>query len=65
MGPSGGVAIKASPVTGRESLEGWETSRLPHLPDNRLIDDGEVFSLTRRKRSTPQKYVSASRTHFC
>jgi hypothetical protein len=27
---------------------GSETSRLPHFPDNQLIDSGEVVSLARR-----------------
>jgi hypothetical protein len=34
--------------------------------DNRLTHGGEVVSLTRRPRSTPQKhYFSASGTNFC
>jgi hypothetical protein len=40
--------------------------RIPHCLDNRLTDGGEVVSLTRRSRSTPQKYyISASGTHLC
>jgi hypothetical protein len=39
---------KAIPVTGRRGPQGCETSRLPHLVDNRLTDCGEVVSLTRR-----------------
>jgi hypothetical protein len=39
---------KAIPVTGRGGPEGCDTSRLPHLLDNRLTDGGEVVSLTRR-----------------
>jgi hypothetical protein len=42
---SKGIAI---PVTGRGGPYGCETSRLPHFLDNRLTDDGEVNSLTRR-----------------
>jgi hypothetical protein len=44
---------KAIPVTGREDPWGCETSRLPHVVDNRLIDGGEVVSLTRRPPFTP------------
>jgi hypothetical protein len=39
---------KAIPVTGRGGPWGCETSRLPHLLDNRFTDGGEVVSLTRR-----------------
>jgi hypothetical protein len=39
--------VKGIPVTGRGGLQGCETSRLPHFRDNRLIDGGEVVSLTR------------------
>jgi hypothetical protein len=42
------VKNKAIPVTG------CETSRLPHLLDNRLSDSSEV-SLTRRPPFTPQE----------
>jgi hypothetical protein len=45
----------AIPVTGREGPEGCETSRLPHLLDNRLTYGGKVASLTRRPPFTPQK----------
>jgi hypothetical protein len=38
---------KAVPVTGRGGPQGCETSRLPHFLDSRLIDGGEVVSLTR------------------
>jgi hypothetical protein len=34
------------PVTGRGDPYGCETSRLPHLLDNRLTDGGAVVSLT-------------------
>jgi hypothetical protein len=40
---------KAIPVTGRGGSQGCETSRLPHFPDNRLTDCGEVVTLTRRQ----------------
>jgi hypothetical protein len=43
----GKVKGKAVPLTGREDRKGCETSRLPHLLDNRLIDGGKVVSLTR------------------
>jgi hypothetical protein len=42
------LPLKIVPVTGREGPEGCETSRLPHVLDNRLIDGGEVVSLTHR-----------------
>jgi hypothetical protein len=38
---------KVIPVTGREGPYGCETSRLQRFLDNRLIDGGEVVSLTR------------------
>jgi hypothetical protein len=53
---------KGIPVTGREGPEGCETSRLPHFPDNRLTDGGEVVSPTRRPPFTPRKIPD---THFC
>jgi hypothetical protein len=37
-------------------------SRLPHFLDNRLIDGGELVSLTSRSLFTPRKIPS---THFC
>jgi hypothetical protein len=46
---------EAIPVTGREGLYGCETSRLPHLLDNRLTDGGKVVSLTSRPPFTPQE----------
>jgi hypothetical protein len=46
---------KAIRVTGREGPYGCEPSRLPHFPDNRLTDGGEVVSLTRRKPFTLQE----------
>jgi hypothetical protein len=39
---------KAIPVTGRGGTYVCETLRLPHFLSNRLTDDGEVVSLTRR-----------------
>jgi hypothetical protein len=46
---------KAIPVTGREGSLGCETSRLPHILNNRLTDGGEVVSLKRRPSFTPQE----------
>jgi hypothetical protein len=37
---------KAVPITGPEGPQVSERSRLPHLLDSRLIDGGEVVSLT-------------------
>jgi hypothetical protein len=39
---------KAIPVTGREGPYVCETSKLPHLLDNRLTDGRDILSLTRR-----------------
>jgi hypothetical protein len=39
---------KAISARGREGLKGCEMLSVPHCPDNRLIDGGEVVSLTRR-----------------
>jgi hypothetical protein len=52
----------AIPVTGRGSPYGCGTSRLSHLLDNRLKDDGKVLSLTRRPPFTHRKIPG---THFC
>jgi hypothetical protein len=46
---------EAIPVTGRAGPQGCETSRLPHVLPNRLTDDGEVVSLTRRPPFTLQE----------
>jgi hypothetical protein len=46
---------KAIPVTAREGTLGYETSRFPHLLDNRLTDGGEFVGLTRRPPFTPQE----------
>jgi hypothetical protein len=43
---------KAIPAAGR----GCEMSRMPHLLDNRLTDGGEVVSIMRWPRPTPQKH---------
>jgi hypothetical protein len=48
------VMIKRK-VTGRESLYGCGTSRLPHFVDSRLAVGGEAVSLTRRPSFTPQE----------
>jgi hypothetical protein len=40
-------------------------SSIPNSLDNWLKDGAEVVSLTRRPRSAPQKYLSASGTLFC
>jgi hypothetical protein len=45
---------KAIPVTGRGGPQGCETSRLPHILDNRLTDGSEAVSLTRRSPYTPR-----------
>jgi hypothetical protein len=49
------VKGKAIPVTGLESPQDCETSRLPHFLDNRLTDCGKTVSLTRRQPFTPQE----------
>jgi hypothetical protein len=53
---------KAIPITGRGVPYGCETSMLPHFLDNRLADDGEVVSLTRRPPFAPRKIPG---TYFC
>jgi hypothetical protein len=40
------------PVTGRGSLQGCETSRIPRSLDNRIMDGCEVVSITCRPRFT-------------
>jgi hypothetical protein len=40
-------------VTGRGGPQGCEMSRLPHFPDNRITDGGEVVSLTSQQHFTP------------
>jgi hypothetical protein len=46
---------RAIPVTGREGPQDCETLRLPLFVDNRLTDDGEIVSLTRRPPFNPQE----------
>jgi hypothetical protein len=53
---------KTIPVTGRRGPYGCETSKLPHFLDNRLREDGEFVSLTRRPPFTSRKIPG---THFC
>jgi hypothetical protein len=55
---------RMSPATGCGGLRGCEMLVILHRVDNRLTDGGEVVSLSHRPRSTPQKRVSASGTHF-
>jgi hypothetical protein len=52
---------KVIPATGRGGPYCCETSRLPHLLENRLTDGGEVVSLTRRPPFTARKIPG---THF-
>jgi hypothetical protein len=54
--------VKVVPVTSREGPLGCETSRHPHLLNSRLIDGGEVMSLTLQPPLTPRKIPG---THFC
>jgi hypothetical protein len=56
------IKTKSIPVTGGVDLCGCDKFRIPHCRDNRLIDGGEVVSLTHRPRSTPQ---TLSGTQFC
>jgi hypothetical protein len=51
---------KVFPVTGRGGPQGCETSRLPHFLNNRLIDDGEVVSRTRRPSFNPRNLLLIS-----
>jgi hypothetical protein len=53
-------------VTGRGGLQGYDMLRITHCLDTRLIDGGEVVSLTHQSCFTPQKHnFSALGTHFC
>jgi hypothetical protein len=53
----GNGTCKAIHVTGRGGPYVCEMSRLPHFLDSRLIDGGEVVSLTRRPATLyPQEY---------
>jgi hypothetical protein len=56
------VKRKAILVIGRGGPYGCETSRLPHLLDNRFTDGSEVDSLTRRSLFIPRKIPG---THLC
>jgi hypothetical protein len=56
------VKGKAIPVTGHDSPQGYETSRLPHFLDNQLTDSYEVVCLTCRPPFNPRKIPGA---HFC
>jgi hypothetical protein len=47
--------VKATPVTGREAPQVYESSRLPHLTENRSIDGGEIVGLTRRPPFTSKE----------
>jgi hypothetical protein len=53
---------KSIHVTGRGSPWSCKTTRLQQFLENRLTDDGEVVSLTRRPPFTPRNIPS---THFC
>jgi hypothetical protein len=59
------IESKAIPVTGRGCLYHCEILRIALCLDSRVTDDGEVVSLTRRQRSTPQKLFPLSGIHFC
>jgi hypothetical protein len=48
---------KAIPVTGRGGLLGCEMLRIAHCLDNRLVDGGEVVSLTQRPCFTHKHFV--------
>jgi hypothetical protein len=58
----GGGEGEAIPVTDHEGPEVCETSRVPHLLDNRLTDGSESVSLMYRPPFTPRKNPG---THFC
>jgi hypothetical protein len=55
------VKCKAIPIIDRKGPQCGETSRFAHFLDNRLTDDSEVVSLTRRLPFTPRKIPG---THF-
>jgi hypothetical protein len=59
---TGKVKGKAIPVTGRGGSCSCETSRLPHFLNDRLTDNGDVVSLTRRPSLTPRQIPG---TNFC
>jgi hypothetical protein len=54
-GPTLPLRIKIQVKVKLSLQQGCGTSRLPHFPDNRLTDGGEVVSLTRRPPFTPQE----------
>jgi hypothetical protein len=56
---------QAIPVTRREGPCGCETSRLPHLLNNRLADGLEVVSLTHQACRPPLNPRKIPGTHFC
>jgi hypothetical protein len=57
---------KATSLSCRGGLKGCEILRIPQRQDDRLTGGGEVISLTRRPRSTPQQhFVSVSDIHLC
>jgi hypothetical protein len=49
---------KAVPVTDRGGPYGYETSRLPHLLDNQLTNDGNRGPRTTLRLALPFKYLS-------
>jgi hypothetical protein len=49
------IKSRAIPITDRGGLYGFETSRIPHVLDNRLTGDGEGVKHTRRPPFTPQE----------
>jgi hypothetical protein len=49
------IIVEAFCVTGRGGRWGSETSRLPHILDNRLADGCEAVSLTRRPPFTSRE----------
>jgi hypothetical protein len=57
------ILRKAIPVTGRGGLYRCEMLRTTHCLDGRLIDGGELVSLTHRPCSAPQKHYFSA--HFC
>jgi hypothetical protein len=48
---------KAIPLTGRSGQQGCDTSRLPHLLENRVTDGGEVISIMRQPPFTPGRFL--------
>jgi hypothetical protein len=58
MGKNGNAIL----VTGRESPQGFKTSRLPHFLENRPTDGVDVVSLIHR---TPFTLTKISGSQFC